>query len=80
MLVPGGVQFGIGGVLEGEQGVVGARKGLQDLVEVSLLALLGVWMTHVGGLAHRVLGKRGRSGAVLVPEHVRVPGPVRGHG
>jgi hypothetical protein len=44
--VPGGVQFGIGGVLEGEQGVVGARKGLQDLVEFSLrwalLALLGV--------------------------------------
>jgi hypothetical protein len=39
-----------------------------------------VWMTHVGGLAHRVLGKRGRSGAVLVPEHARVPGPVRGHG
>jgi hypothetical protein len=36
VLVTGGVQFRIGGVLKGEQGVVRVRQGVQDLVELAL--------------------------------------------
>jgi hypothetical protein len=35
-LDPGGVQFVIGSMLEGEQGIVGVRYGPQDLVELAL--------------------------------------------
>lgn len=46
MLIPCGAQFFIGGVLEPEQGVVGAGHGQQDLIELalgrSLMARLGV--------------------------------------
>ena len=46
VLVSCGVQFFIGSVLEGEQGVVGTRHGMEDLVELalscSLLSRLGV--------------------------------------
>lgn len=46
MLIPGGAQFFIGGVLEPEQGVVGAGHGQQDLIEFALgrplVARLGV--------------------------------------
>ena len=36
VLVTGGVQFRVGGVLKGEQGVVRVRQGAQDLVELAL--------------------------------------------
>ena len=46
MLIRGGAQFFIGGVLEPEQGVVGAGHGQQDLIELALgrplVARLGV--------------------------------------
>jgi hypothetical protein len=46
MLVPGGAQFFVGGVLEPEQGVVGAGHGQQDLITLALgrplVARLGV--------------------------------------
>ena len=46
MLVTGGVQFVVGSVLEGQQGVAGAGHGQEDLVELALsrtlVACLGV--------------------------------------
>lgn len=46
VLVSGGVQFVVGSVLESQQGVVGARYGQEDLVELALsrtlVACLGV--------------------------------------
>jgi hypothetical protein len=46
VLIPCGVQFVIGGVLEPEQGVVGAGHSQQDLIELALgrplVARLGV--------------------------------------
>jgi antitoxin (DNA-binding transcriptional repressor) of toxin-antitoxin stability system len=36
MLVPGSVHFCVSSVLQGEQGVVGARHGDEDLVELAL--------------------------------------------
>jgi hypothetical protein len=46
VLVTGGVQFVVGSVLEGQQGVAGAGHGQEDLVELALsrtlVACLGV--------------------------------------
>ena len=46
MLTAGGVQFVVGRVLEGEQGIVGTGYGQEDLIEFALgrplMAALGV--------------------------------------
>jgi hypothetical protein len=48
MLVAGGVQFVVGGVLEREQGVVGSGHGQEDLVELALgRALMAVWLPKI---------------------------------
>jgi hypothetical protein len=55
MLVSGGVQFVVGGVLEGQQGIVRARHGQQDLVELALSRPL---VAGLGVLDHEDHGQR----------------------
>lgn len=81
VLMTGGVQFGVGGVLEREQGVVRVRQGQQDLVELALgrplMPRWVCWMTKTiasVSAATRVWKtvshRAGNPAARLIPIHV----------
>jgi len=62
VLVPGGVQFLVGSMLQGDQGVVGIGQGVQDLVELALRRTL---MPRLGVLNDEDHGKGQRSHQAL---------------